>query len=539
MPRRATPGNRSRPDAPARQARASAAQTRRATRTTSSAPPDTRLNVLMACSEVHPFSKTGGLADMTGALARALADAATRVTLVTPLYRGIRERFPNLRRLDYQIDLPLGTRRVQAQIFHLGWATNLEVYFIDQPGFYDRPEIYQEQGEGYADNAARFVFLSKCVAHLARYLPLHPDIVHVHDWQVALVPLLLLHQRWREGWGSAPRSCLTIHNLAYQGGFAPWDYDLTNLPWEYWMPGVECYGSMNCLKAGIHFADVLTAVSPRYAREILTESSGWGLDGELRRRQDDLVGILNGVDYQEWRTERNPYLPHAYSARSFAGKDALKAKLQREFGLPEEANTPLFGNISRLVDQKGSDLILGAFEEMLASRMQFVLLGSGTPSLERAYEALARRFPRQVAVRIGYDQALAHRIEAGSDFFLMPSRFEPCGLNQMYSLRYGTVPIVRATGGLDDSVIDAHEDPVGANGIKFRDPSARALANAIRKALALYASPEALRLFRKNGMRADFSWERTAQAYLKVYRWALNPEHAVPALEGFSRRVRP
>ncbi len=520
MPRRAASGQGPREPAvrtPRGQEQSSGVTSLEASRTHRDMP---ALKVMIATSEAHPFSKTGGLADMAGALARALARAGIQVALVTPLYRGIRERYPEIRHFDYQLDLPLGAGRVQAQVFRLAWEPGLEVYFIDQPEFYGRAEIYQEHGEGYADNAARFLFFSKCVAHLARYLPFQPDIVHVHDWQVGLVPLLLLDQTRREGWGSPPRSCLTIHNLAYQGTFGPWEYDATNLPHDYWVSGVEHHGAMNCLKAGIHFADIITTVSPRYAREILTESFGCGLDGELRRRQDALVGILNGVDYDEWRTDGNPFLPHAFSAGSFRGKVALKAGLQREFGLPEDPATPLFGNISRLVDQKGSDLLLGALEEMLAAPMQFVLLGSGTPFLEHAFRDLARRHPGRVAVRIGYDQGLSHRIEAGCDFYLMPSRFEPCGLNQMYSLRYGTIPIVRATGGLDDSVVDAHEDRALANGIKFREPSARVLANGVRKALALYASSEAFRMFRQNAMRADFSWERTARQYVKVYEQA-------------------
>jgi starch synthase len=272
------------------------------------------------------------------------------------------------------------------------------------------------------------------------------------------------------------------------------------------------------LKAGIWHADVLTTVSPRYAREILTESFGCGLDGVLRQRQDLLFGILNGVDYDEWKTQGNPFLTHDYSVRNLRGKAMLKAALQLEFGLPQRGNAPLFGSITRMVEQKGSDILLGALEEMLATDLQFVLLGSGMPDLERGYQELARRYPRQVAVRLGFDQALAHRIEAACDFFVMPSRFEPCGLNQLYSLRYGTIPVVRATGGLDDSVIDATEDPARANGIKFRELSVRAAANAIRKALVLYSEPRVLRRFRQQGMRADFAWETTAREYLRVYR---------------------
>ena len=480
------------------------------------------MKVLLASSEVHPYSKTGGLADMVGALAKSLANAGLQVGLVTPLYKGILENFPDIHRLDKGIDLPLDTRRVQAVILKREWKPGLTVYFVHQPDLFHRAELYQEKGVDYPDNAERFIFFSKAVVHLARCLPCQPELVHVHDWQTGLVPLLIRHQRERAGWLPAPRTCLTIHNLAYQGVFPARSYQATNLPLDYFQPeGVEFYGAMNCLKAALCYADRITTVSPRYAREILTEAFGCGLDGVLRRRRDAVVGILNGVDYTEWRSDGNPFLPHSFNVRDLRGKEAAKLALQRELGLPPSPEIPLFGNISRLVDQKGSDLLLGALAEMLSTTMQFVLLGSGSPPLEKAFQDLSHRYPEKVAVRIGYDHPLSHRIEAGCDFFLMPSRFEPCGLNQMYSLHYGTIPIVRGTGGLDDSVIDLGEDLERANGIKFYECSIRALAKAIRKALALYQEAGLLRKYRENAMNADFSWERTAGEYIEVYRQTL------------------
>jgi starch synthase len=315
-----------------------------------------------------------------------------------------------------------------------------------------------------------------------------------------------------------PRSCFTIHNLAYQGVFSGQQYPLTNLPWDYFKPeGVEFYGQFNCLKAGIAYADVITTVSPRYAREITTPELGSGLDGFLRHRQRDLYGILNGVDYEEWNTTHNPYLRHAYSTENLTGKTAIKMELQKELGLPVDETIPLFGSINRLVEQKGVDIQLGALEEMLSARLQFVLLGTGVKMYEQGYRDLAARHPTQVAVRFAYDQGLSHRIEAGCDFFLMPSRYEPCGLNQMYSLRYGTIPIVRVTGGLDDTVVDINEDPETADGIKFAEYSNRALAKGIRKALALYGETGLRRFYQLNGMSADFSWDRTAHDYLRLY----------------------
>ncbi len=481
------------------------------------------MRILLASSEVYPYSKTGGLADMVGALGKALARAGHEVRIVTPLYRGIAEKFPTLRQVDWQFDLPLGEKRVPGDLWALEPEPGLIVYFIGQPAYYQRRGLYLEDHVSYADNAERFIFFSKCVGHLARYLPWRPDIVHINDWQAGLVPALMLQQQRAEGWGTPPPTCLTIHNLAYQGIFPAAAFALTNLPREFFtVEGAEFFGQLNCLKAGIAYADVITTVSPRYAREIMTEEFGCSLDGLLRRREARLFGILNGVDYEEWNPLRDRFLKHPYSAARLVGKAKNKAELQKELGLPVAADVPLFGTITRLAEQKGMDIKLGALEEMLRADLQFALLGSGTATYERAYLNLARRFPSKVAVCVGYDESLSHRIEAGCDFYIMPSRFEPSGLNQMYSLRYGTIPIVRAVGGLDDSVIDLTEDSVRVNGIKFREYSARALAKAIRKALALYQQPALLRRYRQNAMKADFSWDRTVGEFLQAYKTAEN-----------------
>jgi starch synthase len=477
------------------------------------------MKLLLASSEVHPYSKTGGLADMVGALAKSLARAGHRVSLVTPLYAGVREKFPQLKPTGLKLDLPLGSRHVPGDAWSLAPLENLTIYFIDQPEFYFRHSPYlQPDGISYPDNDERFIFFSKAVVHLAREV-LQPDVVHVHDWQVGFVPLLIRHEQLTGGWGKPPPTCLTIHNLAYQGTFPAWRYIFTNLPWEYFnADGVEFYGQMNCLKAGIAHAELVTTVSPRYAREITTTEYGCGLDGLLRKRQDVLMGILNGIDYEEWNTSHNPHIRHPYSADHLSGKTANKLELQKELGLPVTKDVPIFGSISRLIDQKGVDILLGALEEMLSADLQFVVLGTGEPAYEKAYRDLAERYPTKVAARIGFNQGLSQRIEAGCDFYLMPSRFEPCGLNQMYSLHYGTTPIVRATGGLDDSVIDISEDRDRANGIKFAEYSSGALAKGIRKALALYAEPELLMHYRMNGMTMEFSWEKTAQKYSEVYQ---------------------
>ncbi len=475
------------------------------------------MNILLASSEVFPYSKTGGLADMVGALARALAKAGHEARVVTPLYRGIREKFPAMRKVDWQFEFLLGDLHAKADLWELNESPRLKIYFVDHPAYFNRAGIYHEHNVSYPDNAERYIFFSKCVAHLARYLPWRPDAVHVHDWQVALVPALLAQQK-NEGWGNPPPTCLTIHNLAYQGVFPEAAFELTNLPPAFFgHDGVEFFGLLNCLKGGIAYADAITTVSPRYAREITTEEYGCGLDGVLRRRQKFLTGILNGVDYGEWNTTRNPHLFKPYSIGRMAGKKINKLELQKLVGLPEDESTPLFGTISRLAEQKGVDIQLGALSEMLNTKMQFVLLGSGSPEYERGYRELARRFHGKIAVRFGYDETLAHRIEAACDFFLMPSRFEPCGLNQMYSLRYGTIPVVRATGGLDDSVVDWTQNARFATGIKFSEYSPRALAKAIRKALVLYNQPKLLDACRRNAMKADFSWDKTVHEFQSIY----------------------
>jgi len=477
------------------------------------------MKLLLASSEVHPYSKTGGLADMVGALAKSLAREGHAVSLLTPLYAGIREKFPALQPVDLKLDLLLGGRQVPGDVWSISPVENLTIYFIDQPEFYFRHSPYlQPDGISYPDNDERFIFFSKAIAYFARHV-IKPDLIHVHDWQGGFVPLLVRHEKLTAGWKDAPPTCLTIHNLAYQGTFPAWRYMYTDLPWEYFNPdGVEFYGQMNCLKAGIAFADLVTTVSPRYAREITTPEFGCGLEGLLQARQDVLVGILNGVDYEEWNTTHNPHLKHPYSIDNLSGKTANKLELQKELGLPVNEAIPLFGSVSRLADQKGVDILLGALEEMLSADMQFVVLGSGEPVFEAAYRDLAARYPTKVSAKIGFNQGLSQHIEAGCDFFVMPSRFEPCGLNQMYSLHYGTVPIVRITGGLDDSVTDLAEDRDRADGIKFAEYSSSALAKGIRKALALYAEPELLRHYRLNGMTAEFSWEKTARKYSEVYR---------------------
>jgi starch synthase len=455
---------------------------------------------------------------MVGALAKTLAGRGHQVGVATPLYGDIREKTRGLHPEHLPIDVPLGVSRARGEVWSLRQSGNLTVYFIDQPEFYQRSGIYQQFGADYPDNPERFAFFSKAVAHLATHLAWKPQIVHLNDWQTGLAALLLEHQRQFNGWGELPRTCMTIHNLAYQGLYPASQYSLANLPWSYFQPsGAEFHGQFNFLKTGIAFSKAVTTVSPTYAREITTAEYGCGLEGLLRFRAASLTGIINGVDYDEWNPEADPHLPAHFSADDLSGKAANKAMLQREFNLPVASDVPLFGNIGRMVEQKGVDILLGALEEMLPERIQFVQIGSGSPAYQRAFRDLAARFPDKASVHIGFDESLSHRIEAGADFFLMPSRFEPCGLNQMYSLRYGTIPIVRRTGGLEDTVTDAR-DGVAANGIKFTEYSVPAFCKAIRKAMVLFSDRAALEHFRHHAMTSDFSWGKTGKDYETIYR---------------------
>ncbi|MBR5605897.1 MAG: glycogen synthase GlgA [Verrucomicrobia bacterium] len=479
------------------------------------------MKILLATSELYPYSKTGGLADMVAALGKTLAKQGHQVGIVTPLYAGIQEKWPDLEKMDWKLQVSLDWKSVEGAVYQRK-TEGCTLYFIAQGLYFDRDGIYQHKGVDFADNAERYTFFSKAVVNLAEYLPWQPELVHVHDWQTSLVPLLLKHLRSSGALQRKIASCLTIHNLAYQGLFAKEVFAMANVPWGYFDPaGAEYYGNFNFLKTGIVFADTLTTVSPHYAEEIQGAEYGVGLNGILNQRKNDLTGILNGADYDVWNTETNPSIPFHYSVKSMAGKTKCKTALQRRMGLPEDPKIPLFANIGRMAEQKGVDIMIPAVEDILTGDVQFVCLGGGAAHYERGVQNLHQLFPQKTNCFIGYDPQLAHLITAGADFFLMPSQYEPCGLNQMYSLRYGTLPIVRDTGGLSDSVIDPHESADKADGFKFSRYSANDLGRAIIRALSIYYSPARFKAMRRNAMAADFSWDQTARSYVRVYQKAI------------------
>jgi starch synthase len=467
----------------------------------------------MVSPEASPWAKTGGLADVVGALPAALARIGHSVATVIPRYMDARSALA--KRVTGSLRIPLAGRVYDAAIWELS-AGDTTVYFVEQPGLFDRPGLYGDQRGDYPDNHIRFAVLSKAALEVSRRL-FPADIIHCHDWQASLVPAYLNDPRIADPTFLGIRTLLTIHNLGYQGIFDRTALGEIGLPEAFYsMEGMEFFGKINLLKAGIVFADRLNTVSRRYAEEIQTPEYGFGLDGLLRKRRAALSGILNGADYSRWNPETDPLIPATFSATKLGGKRACKVGLLRETGLPERAiDRPLVGIISRFTGQKGFDLIAEAAKEMFGEDIYLVAVGNGETQWENLFRDLQAEFPDRISVRFGYDDALAHRIEAGADMFLMPSRYEPCGLNQIYSLRYGTVPIVRATGGLDDTIVSA--PPGEATGFKFDDYNGKALLNAIRQACARWTNRKAWTAMMTRGMRKDFSWTDSASEYSHLY----------------------
>lgn len=480
------------------------------------------MRVLFCVSEAVPLAKTGGLADVGGALPAALMALGTDVRVVLPRYRGIDST--GWREVG-AVDVSLGAKRLPVTVLDGQMPeSGVPAWLIDQPQLFDRAGLYGEGGQDYPDNLLRFTCLCRGMLAWLERQPWQPEIIHCHDWQTALVPAII-------GAGQVRRAAtlLTIHNLAYQGLFSAEQFEVTGLPPSmYTMAGLEFWGQVNLLKGGLVFADLLNTVSETYAQEIQTAEFGAGLDGVLRDRSRDLFGILNGVDYGVWDPAHDPLIPARYTADDLSGKRACKDRLQDEFGLAADPDIPLIGMVTRLADQKGLDLVAAILETLFAAGAQLIVLGTGDPRYERMFSETARRHPRKSGVRIGFDNALAHRIEAGADLFLMPSRYEPSGLNQLYSLRYGTVPIVRRTGGLADSIRDATPQALRAgtaNGFVFADYTPQALLRAAQRALAAFRDAATWRTLQRTGMTADFSWAAAAKKYVGLYERAMARSH--------------
>lgn len=484
-----------------------------------------RLRSLFVTAEVSPFARTGGLGDVAGALPGVLAKLGHDVRVVMPLYRTVREgQFPLTGLVpDVQVPLVTGRRTVRVWQGQLPGSPAsrrpVPVYFIEQDEYFDRPGLYGDRSGDYPDNALRFIFFCRAALALCERLRWFPQVFHCHDWHAALVPAYLRFLPGLPPQVSSAATIFTVHNLAYQGIFPSWAFPLTGLPPSLFQSdGVEFFGLVNFMKAGLLYADVVTTVSPTYAQEICTAEFGFGLDGVVRSRRGAVVGILNGADYELWDPSADQFLAARYSAEDLSGKAVCKTALLRTYGLPEDPTTPLIGVISRLVDQKGIDLFEAASHALLGLEVRFVILGSGETRYEEFLTRLAQLYPERVGVRIGFDTVLAHQIQAGSDMLLMPSRYEPCGLTQIYSLRYGTIPIVRATGGLRDTVEPFDAATGQGTGFVFYEPHPEALVAAVRAAARTFADREVWQRMMRTAMAQDFSWTRSAAQYLGLYR---------------------
>lgn len=488
------------------------------------------MQIVVASSEAVPFSKTGGLADVASALPKALSQAGHDVSIFVPHYPQVHARnsdAPELKDSGIALRVGVGHKMVDAKILKSQIpGTQVSVFLIDQPEYFNRPGLYVENDQDYRDNCERFVFFSRAVIEGIQRLRLFPDIIHANDWQTGLIPALVQAEMRSIAGYERQATVFTIHNMAFQGRFWHWDMNLTRLDWKYFnWKQMEFFGHLNLLKTGIAFADMITTVSPTYAREIQTPEYSYGLHGALTARKDDLIGILNGVDTEIWNPATDPFLTRNYTADTVAeGKAACKASLQQTLGLPVRPDVPLFGSVSRMTGQKGFSLIGQCADVLLDQDLQLVFLGSGDPRYESLLTQIAHDHPEKVSTTIGYSEELSHRVEAGCDVFLMPSEFEPCGLNQMYSLIYGTVPIVRAVGGLADSVVDASDINLSnqtANGFSFLDFRGDTLFWNICRARNLFADKQAWNRLQQTGMRRDWSWKRSATEYVQVYERAI------------------
>lgn len=457
---------------------------------------------------------------MAGALPKFLQPLGCELKMVMPYYRMVKESGLPLRYLAMEMDVPIGDEMLRAEIYQAELKEGIPVYFIGRPEFYDREYLYSTPKGDYFDNAERFIFFSRAAIILCQRIGFSPEVIHHHEWQTGLVPAYLRSIYREDPLFSRTAIVFTIHNIAYQGIFKKEKFSLTGLPGEMYNPeGIEFWERINLMKAGIVYADAITTVSQKYSEEIQTPEYGYGLEGILRKRREDLYGILNGVDYQEWDPSHDPHLIARYSPEDLSGKRACKKDLIKEFNLsPSLEHSPLLGMISRLADQKGFDLLAEILDELFTLDVGFVLLGTGEEKYQILFTEVARKYPKKAGVRIAYDNRLAHKIEAGADLFLMPSKYEPCGLNQIYSLKYGTIPVVRATGGLDDTIVNYDPATKRGNGFKFSRYDPKEFLDQIKAAIGFYYRPEHWGQLQRNAMEADFSWERSAGAYLQLYR---------------------
>ncbi len=481
------------------------------------------IKTLLVSSEVAPFSKTGGLADVSGSLPGALKNLGCDIRVTTPLYKMVRESGYTAEKTLKGFKVKVGKGFKRGDVSESVLNGQVKTYLIEKDQYYNRKYLYGTSRGDYSDNATRFIFFSLMVFELCKAIGFKPDVIHCNDWQSGLIPAYLRTVYRNDPFFKHTAVLFTIHNLAYQGNFPEEELTLTGLPPEAFTPeGIEFWGKVSFLKAGIVYSEVINTVSQAYSREIQTPEYGCGMEGILAYRKDDLFGIINGVDYEIWSPEKDTFIAANYSKDNLSGKIKCKADLISQFGLPESLNNrPLLGMISRLADQKGFDLLAEVVEDLMNLDVGFILLGTGEQKYHELFSDIAKKYPQKAGIRLSYNNALAHKIEAGCDMFLMPSRYEPCGLNQIYSLKYGTIPVVRATGGLDDTIEDYTLSSEVGNGFKFTDYSPHEFLDKIKEALKVYENKDAwLKLVRKV-MSLDFSWENSARQYTDLYQRAM------------------
>ena len=476
-----------------------------------------QLKILIATSEAIPFAKTGGLADVAGALPKALNGLGLDARIIMPFYWHVQEGNFKLKQTGAQASVPLGLREIDSPVFEAE-ASGITAYFLKRDEYYDRKYLYTMPEGDYFDNVERFILFSRGVIEAIKKLGFRPDIIHCHDWQTGLIPAYLKTIYKDDPFFSNTKTVFTIHNIAYQGQFPASRFPLTGLPQEvFTQDGIEFWGDMNLLKAGIVFSDIVTTVSEKYSREIQTPEFGYGLEGVLLAKREKLFGVLNGVDYDDWSPEKDKFIIAKYDYKDLSGKAKCREDLLKEYNLNLPDDAPVIGIISRLADQKGFDILSQAMEDLMSMNLGMVVLGTGEKKYHDLFEGLAKKYPKKLGVKITFDNKIAHKIEAGSDMFLMPSKYEPCGLNQIYSLKYGTIPIVRATGGLDDTIQDYDAKTGEGNGFKFKEYSAQILLAKVKEAVKVFSNRKEWKKLVQKAMQQDFSWDRSAKRYVELY----------------------
>ncbi len=477
-----------------------------------------KLKIAFVSPEIEPYAKTGGLADVAGTLPKEIRALGQEVICFLPKYKKIdSSRWP-LKEVVEKLQVPLGSEIETGRVFRYDEPNGNQVYFIDQPEYFSRDELYGTPLGDYPDNDRRFIFFQRGVLEALKKLNLKVDVIHCHDWQTGLIPTYLKTLYLNDPFFAKTKSIFTIHNLGYQGNFPPDSHPLTGLSWDMFrLERLEFWGKVSFLKGALVYADALTTVSPRYAKEIQTKEFGSGMEGVLQNRRDDVVGIVNGIDPEEWNPETDPDIPFNFNAKKLDGKAQNKAALQKENHFPVDPKIPVFSIIARLADQKGLDILAASLEGMVKRGIQFVLLGTGDEKYQQIYQELGKKYPKQLGIHILFDAKMAKRIYASSDVFLMPSRYEPCGLGQLISLRYGTVPLVRETGGLADTVKDFNPQTGEGTGFIFKEYDTRAFLGAVDRTLAVFKDPKLWQKLIRNGMKCDFSWHKSAEQYLDLY----------------------